>query len=89
MIQVEYRDPQSEDRSSRMLIAALLLSGMAGVALIGRAPLVLDWLLPLPYAVIALVGLIWWLLLSPSVVGLVILLLAAWGAVRRPAGSVR
>jgi hypothetical protein len=88
-IQVAYRDGRHEDRARRLLIAALVLGGMAGGALIGRSSLVRDWLVQLPFAAVGLIGLLWWLFLTPSLAGLALLLVAAWGAVRRPAGSVR
>lgn len=88
-IQIGYRDGHREDRSRRLLIAALLVGGLAGGAVLGRSALVRDGLVRLPYVAMALTGAIWWLFLNPSLLGLGIVLLAVWGALRRPAGSVR
>jgi hypothetical protein len=84
---LELRYPQSVSDSWAVRLAAAVALGVLGAAV---AFLLRDRQLPTfsPPVVIAGIGLTWWLLLTPSIVGLLILLAAFWIAVRarrRPA----
>tara|TARA_B100000809_G_scaffold266263_1_gene328128 strand:+ start:9 stop:413 length:405 start_codon:yes stop_codon:yes gene_type:complete len=65
----------------------LVIVSLTGVFLCGRNPQLLDHLGRWPFAWGALGGLAWWLWLSPSVVGVLIMLLSASGALRAARGS--
>ena len=74
-LEVDYARAPSEGWVQRVLLAfALAAIGVGGLLLLGerKLPQLAPW------SVIGMVGLGWWLWLSPSVVGLALLLPAAW-----------
>ncbi len=74
-LEVDYARAPSEAWVQRLLLAfSLAALGVGGLLLLGerKLPQLAPW------SVIGVVGLAWWLWLSPSVVGLALLVPAAW-----------
>ena len=65
----------------------LVVVALGGILFCGRNPGLLDFLGRWPFAWGALGGIAWWLWLSPSIVGVLIMLLSASGALRAARGS--
>ena len=66
----------------RPLVAALFLLALMAVLLAQRSTLLSEWLVRWPYVAGSLLGLAWWLWLTPSLLGLAILLACLAGSLR-------
>ncbi|MFV1964082.1 MAG: hypothetical protein ACC628_01570 [Pirellulaceae bacterium] len=77
-----YAPADFSDLGRRGLMATVLFGLAALVALARRSRAVSEWALRWPYAAGVLFGIAWWLWLSPSLLGLVIILVSVIGAFR-------
>jgi hypothetical protein len=83
-IDVRYPPVQTSTLSQRGL-AALMFACLAALTfLLLRRRVVADWLVPRLYAVGVLIGLAWWLWLTPSLIGWVIVIASIVSAIRFP-----
>jgi hypothetical protein len=83
-IDLEIEPPPSSPRNLRWLAAvAFALAAVILFALAWRGRLG-DWLLRWPHAVGVLAGLAWWLWLTPSALGWLVVLVSVVAALRRP-----
>jgi hypothetical protein len=88
-VPVVYASAGNDPWRDRFGVAAGWIGLILGGCLLLRRPSVHEFVSRWPYLLTAAFGFLWWLLLSPSVVGLAILGLSAAAALRSPAGAAR
>jgi hypothetical protein len=72
----------SQESILRTILAVSILGGSVLMCLVLRMPTVTEWLARWPYLVGVLLGITWWLFLTPSMLGLFIVLACVIGSLR-------
>ncbi len=83
VVEVDYAEPDRGDWLWRWLVVLGLATSL-GIAVRGcHLATMGEWLWRWPHLMVAIVGLVWWLWLAPSVVGLALMFVGLYLAVRR------